>query len=397
MSNQNPPFNEAELDTTGFGKIRIEIHEGFDALADDWRRLESEGVCSLYQRLDWVRPWTENVAGPARIKPRLAIGRFGTEAMFILPLGIRKRGPFNVATWLGDSHSNFHMGIFSKSFIQNARRQDVRDVVDCVVKLMGRVDVLEMCCQPVVWQGFTNPFTFLDWQESHNHAYALDLGAGFEDAINRKNGARKRKKYRWQQNKLRDVGGAELRVATSEAEVDAMLDVSFAQMAGRFNRAGIWNRFEDTGIETFIRQMAKSSLDDVEPQLLIYGLEIDGKFSATLAGGVNKGQFSGCFISLTDGDYSHISPGEMIIHLVIRDCCERGLKNFDLGRGEERYKSSWCDTTVAMFETNMAISNWGIGFAFYERGKIAAKRLVRNNQSLWNLAKRVRARLYGRM
>ncbi|NKB54691.1 MAG: GNAT family N-acetyltransferase [Rhizobiaceae bacterium] len=328
MAQQNSPFNQADLNTTGLGKLNIEIHEGFDALANDWQLLESEGVCSLYQRIDWVRPWTENVAGPARVLPRLAIGRTDAEPLFILPLGIRKRGPFNVATWLGDSHSNFHMGIFSKSFIQNARRQDVRDVVDCVVGLMGRVDVLEMCCQPVVWQGFTNPFTFLDWQESHNHAYALDLSAGFEDAINRKNGARKRKKYRWQQNKVKDVGGAELRIATTEEEVDSMLDVSFAQIAGRFNRAGIWNRFEDSGIETFIRQMAKESLGDDEPQLLIYGLEIAGELRATLAGGINKGQFSGCFISLTDGEYSNISPGEMIIHLVIRDCCSRGLTNF---------------------------------------------------------------------
>ncbi|NKB52024.1 MAG: hypothetical protein GKR97_07345 [Rhizobiaceae bacterium] len=50
-----------------------------------------------------------------------------------------------------------------------------------------------------------------------------------------------------------------------------------------------------------------------------------------------------------------------------------------------------------MFETNKAISNWGIGFAGYERGKIAIKRVVRNNQTLWNMAKKVRARLYGRM
>ena len=159
----------------------------------------------------------------------------------------------------------------------------------------------------------------------------------------------------------------------------------------------IWNRFEDVGIDPFVRQTAVSSLDTPNPQLMVYGLEIDGKLRATLAGGIHQGQFSGCFISLADDDYSHISPGELIIHLVTRDCTERGIKVFDLGRGEERFKSSWCDTTITMFETNSALTYWGVGFAAYERAKLTVKRAIRSNQTLWNLAKKARARLYGRM
>ncbi|MEP0942297.1 MAG: GNAT family N-acetyltransferase [Rhizobiaceae bacterium] len=390
-------MKKVSLETAGLGRLDIEVTDDFTALESEWHQLETEGVCSLYQRFDWISAWTRHVAGPARIQPRLVIGRQGDQPMFILPFSVRKRGPFNIASWLGDSHSNFHMGLFSKSFIQNARRQDVRDMMDCVTNNLGPADVLEMCCQPVVWQGFTNPFTFLDWQESHNHAFALDLGEGFDAAINRKNGSRKRKKFRWQQNKLADVGGAQLKVATTEAEVDAFMDAALQQLAQRFDRAGIWNRFEDEGIADFMRQTAKNALGHEQPQLMIYGLEIDGKIRATMAGGVHHGQFSGCFISLADDEYSHISPGELLIHLIIRDCVERDLQVFDLGRGEERYKSSWCDTTITMFETNKALSKWGIGFAAYERTKLAIKRLVRNNQTLWNLAKRVRAKLYGRM
>ena len=390
-------LKSAQLETTGLGSISIEIHEEFDDLITEWQALEKQGAGSLYQRVDWVKPWTEHVAGPARIKPQLAIGRAAGEAMFILPMGVRKRGPFTVATWLGDSHSNFHMGLFAKHFIQNVRKQDVRDILDRILSLMGKVDVLEMCCQPVVWQGNSNPFTFLKWQESHNHAYALDLSDGFNEAINRKNGSRKRKKHRWQQNKLRHVGGPKLLVATKPHEVDEMLDTALEQMSARFDRAGIWNRFEDDGIDEFFRRIAKASLGESQPQLMIYGLEIDGKLRATLAGGISNGQFSGCFISLADDEYSYISPGELIIYLVVEDCCRRGLRTFDLGRGEERYKSSWCDTTIPMFETNEAISRWGVGFAAYERGKLSVKRLVRNNQTTWNFAKKMRARLYGRM
>lgn len=397
MTTAVEPLNTITHEASGIGRTVVEIYDDFAAVENEWRKLETEGVGTLYQRFDWIHNWAKHAAGPARIQPRLVIARANDETLFILPLALRKRGPFTVATWLGDSHTNFHMGLFSVEFIQRARRQDVRDLMRLITRNIGRADVLEMCCQPVAWHGYTNPFTFLDWQESHNHAFALDLSDGFEAAINRKNGSRKRKKLRWQQNKLKDVGGATLRIAASEQEVDQFLDVGFAQMARRFDRAGIWNRFEDEGIPQFVRETAKRSLGQTHPQLMIYGLEIEGKLRATLAGGIHQEQFSGCFISLADDEYSHISPGEMIIHLVIRDCAERGLKVFDLGRGEERYKSSWCDTTITMFETNSALTFWGIGFAAYERGKLAIKRLVRNNERLWNLAKKARARLYGRM
>jgi CelD/BcsL family acetyltransferase involved in cellulose biosynthesis len=50
-----------------------------------------------------------------------------------------------------------------------------------------------------------------------------------------------------------------------------------------------------------------------------------------------------------------------------------------------------------MFDTAIALSKRGILFASYERTKAATKRLVRNNKTLWNFAKKVRARVYGRV
>ena len=390
-------LHSTNLETTGFGNVEIEVFDAFEGIESSWKALELDGICSLYQRYDWVKGWADNVAGPARMLPRLVLGRRDGEPLFILALGLRKRGPFTVATWLGDSHSNFHMGLYSKAFVSNARPDDIRNLIECVTKNIGNADILELCCQPVVWQGHTNPFTFMRWQESHNHAFALDISEGFDAALNRKSGARKRKKHRWQQNKLKPVGGATLKIASTDSEVDDFLDVSFKQMADRFNRAGIWNRFDDEGVKLFMRNLAKSSLGKEQPELMIYGLEIEGELQATFAGGIRNGQFSGCFISLTDGEHSAISPGEMIIYLAIQDCVERGLQLFDLGRGEERYKTSWCDSTIPMFETNIALTNRAAAYSAYERGKIAAKRIVRNNSTLWNLAKKVRARFYGRM
>ncbi len=245
------PIRSASLQTDGFGVVDIDVFESFESIEHDWRELETAGVCSIYQRFDWVKGWAKNVGLPARMLPRLVLGCQNGEPLFILALGLRRRGPFTIAMWLGDSHSNFNMGIYSTAFIKNACPDDVRNIVRCVSQNIGKADILELCCQPVVLQGYTNPFTYLRWQESHNHAFALDISEGFETALDRKNGARKRKKHRWQNNRLKEVGGARLKVATTEQEVDDFLDVSFKHMARRFDRAGIWNRCSPSA---FMRQ-----------------------------------------------------------------------------------------------------------------------------------------------
>jgi CelD/BcsL family acetyltransferase involved in cellulose biosynthesis len=396
MLEKPSPMNTAHVTLRGAGSLEISLFEDILAVEEDWKWLQTHGICSLYQRFEWVKAWTQNVAGSISMQPRIVVGKCGGKPMFILPLGLSKKGPVKFVTWLGDSHSNFYMGLFDQSFIENSDEQDVRDMMACSLATMGRVDVLALGSQPLTWLGFDNPLALLKRQVSHNHAFALDLNDGFEAAVNKNNGSRKQKKYKRQQKLLSDVGGATLRIASSEVEIDALLDTSFAQMAGRFRQAGIWNRFEDEGVAHFVRQVAKSALGESEPQLLIYGLEIDGKIRATFAGGIHKGQFSGCFISLADDEYLNISPGELIIYLVVQDCVERGLICFDLGRGEEHYKSSWCDTTLAMFESHQALSLLGIAPVAYKRGQIAIKRRIRENEALWTMTKRIRARLYGR-
>ncbi|MEL6947071.1 MAG: GNAT family N-acetyltransferase [Pseudomonadota bacterium] len=379
----------------------ITVYEDAELLHSQWLELEAEAACSIYQRYDWIAQWTAHVGVKAKIRPVFFVGRLGRDTQFIMPMGLHKRGPFHVLSWLGDSHTNFHMGLYAPSFLAKVKPDEFKRLIEALTtslaSSLGRVDVLELCCQPISWQGHTNPFTYLPRQASHNHGFALDLRPSFDEALKRKNGSRKRKKLRWQTNQLKPHGGFTVARAETPSEVDAALDAAFGQMALRFDRAGIWNRFNDPGVEVFMRTLAKASLGSDEPPMVVYSLNIDGGIRATFAGGHLGDQFSGFFISYADDRFSHISPGELIIHQVIKDCAESGTNMFDFGRGQERYKTSWCDVTIPMFDTCIALSRFGLLFTAYDTLKLLAKRSVRNNARLWNLAKSVRRRLYGRI
>ena len=82
-----------------------------------------------------------------------------------------------------------------------------------------------------------------------------------------------------------------------------------------------------------------------------------------------------------------------MLYLVIEDCVKRGYSSFDLGRGEERYKSSWCNEVVPMFERFIQVSKRAIAFTVYDHIKVTVKRMIKQNPKLWQFTKQMRARL----
>jgi len=376
-----------------FGKIRLSVFENFDAVESQWRDLESQGPATLYQRFDWVKAWASTVGKSAELDPRIVVATQRQKTLFILPLVIRKSGPAKVVEWLADSHSNFQMGLYSEQFLGACKSQDIIQIMSQIAKLLDGTDLMSLRCQPEILFGYANPMATLQGHKSSNPAFALDLGGGFDAALERINGTKRRKKYRWQMKQLGDQNRVRLKIASTQQEVADVLQTAFAQMATRFGNLGIKNVFADAAPQNFFRGLAAQSLGDAKPTLRLYALEIEGKIRATLAGGQNGDHFSACFISLAEDEFAFLSPGQLLIYSVLKDCAARNITSFDFGRGEEPYKRSWTDQEISMIDIVVPFTAMGRSLAALQRSKSEAKRLVRNNETLWSLAKQMRATL----
>ena len=88
----------------------VDVHWTVDPVLDAWAILETEAPCSIYQTRAWTLPWIATLGRKAGTLPFyvLARGRDGRPAA-LLCLGIVKRGPLRIATWLGGKDSNFNM------------------------------------------------------------------------------------------------------------------------------------------------------------------------------------------------------------------------------------------------------------------------------------------------
>ncbi|MCB1465055.1 MAG: GNAT family N-acetyltransferase [Nitratireductor sp.] len=362
---------------------RIETVEGM------WRELEAQGTVSVYQRYEWVSTSLETLECNERRNAFIVTGTLDGEPAFLLPLSIRG-GLLHELTWVGGSHVNFNMGLFSKQFLSAVGPGDMRQIMKRVFRLVPGVGYVRLCCQPHLWKGISNPMEDLAHQPSINPAFIIHLDGGFDATLARGNAKRKRKKFRHQCRVAEEAGGYRLLIPEDADGIDRLLEAFFQQKSERLAEQGIANVFGSKRARDLIRGLALHSIGMREPLLRLHALEIGGEIRAVFGAGIHDQQMSGYFSSISTDDLSAISPGEMLLYLVVEKSADEDLRAIDLGAGDERYKRSWCDEQLDMFDVILPTNAFGMPIALFRRGLNAAKRMVRERPDLWNAVSRVR-------
>lgn len=369
--------------------IELAIHDRIANVRDTWLAMEERCPVSVYQRYEWVETYLDNSDHAAAVQPLIVEGRLDGQTVFILPLALHGRHLPRVK-FIGGSHINFNLGIFLPEIIPLMTPQVMRQVFGRIGKLMPGGAYLAMCCQPESWEGMANPLTGLSHQKSANTAFALNLEGGFDAALERGNAKRKRKKFRQQCRMAEELGGYELFKPQTCAEVEEVISVFFEQKSRRLRELGIRDIFSDDKVRGFVTDLALRSPGMERPLLQLYALRIGGDIVAIFGGGGNRTRFSGYFSSFDTNGPAALSPGEMLLYLVVEDVCRQGYREIDLGAGEERYKRSWSSEEVTMYDVFVAQTPAGVPIVMLRRIYGNIRRIARQTPLIWSGYKRLR-------
>ena len=198
------------------------------------------------------------------------------------------------------------------------------------------------------------------------------------------------KKLRKKRQKLESMGAVAHVVARDETTARRILDAFFEQKLARFREKNIESVFETAEARAFMDSAALAGLEDGAPALELQALTLDDRTIATYGGGVHRGRLH-LMVNSFDGDIeiARCSPGDLLLQSIIEAGCAAGLTSFDLGIGEARYKDSWCDESVAMFDSIMPVSAKGRIYAHFESLRLNAKRWVKQSDWAWPLLLRL--------
>jgi CelD/BcsL family acetyltransferase involved in cellulose biosynthesis len=375
----------------------IEIIDDLSLAEPIWRRLEREdALATPYQSFNLLSGWQRHVGQKNGVTPFIVVGiDAGGKPAFLWPLGRLRKGPLNVASFLGGKHSNFNLGLWRRDLVKSFNADDIRAVMAQIAAARYEVDVFNLQSQPLSWEGIVNPLTLLPHQPSPSDGVRLKLSAPGETLIKTVLSPAMRGRLRTKERRLQRLKGYRYIQATTPAEIDRLLDAFFSLKAAHMAAQALPNIFAEPGNEAFLREACHHGLSTGHPLIELHALEGDGEMLALFAG-INDGRrFSGMFNTYTMSDNARQSPGLVLLIHVITNLADRGMQSFDLGVGEARYKSFFCKEPEPLFDSFLPLTPLGRIAAISGRIGYRMKRHIKHSRALWNLVGRFRHGLRG--
>ncbi len=365
----------------------VEVHRHAEPVMDSWAALETAAPCSIYQTRAWLIPWVNTLGSKAGLTPLfvLARARDGRPVALLL-LGARRVGPVRVASWLGGKDANVNLALLHPGSEWSAG--ELHRLVREAAKACGgdAPDCLALPNQPVAWGERANPMTRLRHQPSPSAAFCTVLTDNPETFLAGKLSKAARKKLRKKEARLAALLGPVTHIiARDVAERAMVLDAFIAQKTSRLRTLGIASDFGAPEMRSFIEAAHQ------EGAIELHALRAGGRIVAVYGGGAQAGRWSGMFNSF-DGseEVARSSPGDLLLmHLVARLCAD-GIHTLDLGVGEALYKTALCDEAIPLFDGFIALTLRGRLYAILLAARQRAKRVVKQNQRLFRLAKALR-------
>ena len=377
-------------------RIVISIFDEVTAAEPVWRRLEAAAVTTPYQRYDWLGPWQRHVGARAGVRPFIVVGSDeGGAPVFLLPLGVTRRGPLTTARFLGGKHANFNLGLWRRDVAATMDADGIRSILDLLASRSRGVDLLALFNQPESWDGVANPLALLPRQPSPSQGYRGRLAPDFEPYLRTRTNSAARKKFRRKERDLAELGDIRFWRVSAAGDAHRVLDTFFEQKAARMRELGVKNVFSVPGARAFITEAATAGLDSGRPVVELYAFTVGDMTVATFAGTVAGGRFCGMFNSMSRGDLAQHSPGELLLVNLVRMCCERGLTTFDLGVGEAPYKRLFCDETEPLFDSFLPLTPLGRMAAATARSAYNIKGQIKRTPAVWNALQTLRRRFGG--
>jgi CelD/BcsL family acetyltransferase involved in cellulose biosynthesis len=377
------------------GRIaHVEIFDELSAAESVWRWLErDDAVKTPYQSFDLLSLWQSHIGAPGGVSPRIVVGYDETTMpAFLWPLGRTALGPLGVLSFLGGKHANFNYALWRRDFLPAVRADDIHTVIDRIAA--GRhADLLALHRQPRSWEGFANPLALLPHQPSPSESLHLTITARGEDQLRQILSSTMRGQLRSKERRLQKLPGYRYLRATAPAEVDRLLNAFFPLKAARMQAQSLPNSFADPQHEAFLRDACHRRLPSGAPLIDIHAIEGGGDMIA-IFGAVNDGRrSSGMFNTYTLSANARQSPGLVLLLHVITDLAERGVRSFDLGVGEAKYKTIFCKEPEPLFDSFLPLTPLGRLAAVAARSGGHIKRRIKQNENLAGLLQRLRQRL----
>ncbi len=364
---------------------------------DDWATLEAAGAGSLFQSYRWAKAWCRHVAPARGERPLIVSGTAPDGSIeFLLPLSIRRVGGLAVLGWLGQEHAGYNLGLYADGGRRFPTGAGLEQLLRTICAAHPGIALIHFTSQPARFNDAANPFASLPGQPAASAGHLLPINGAFEAVYERNVSKGTRTSLKRKEKKLGEFDGFAITEAAGIDERLRLLDIYFTQKARQFAEMGAPNVFAEPPVQEFYRDLCGNAATGAPVHQSFYA-QIGDRVLATANGVTHHGRFYLLTASLDDvGELGKFSPGTVLFKEQIARLGQRGVVAYDFGVGEGRHKAMWSPERQQLFETFLPISPAGWAYSQLRSGSSYAKRVIKNNERLYGMAKRMRRLIGGK-
>ena len=365
---------------------RVDVLRSMAAAEPVWRALESESTLATpFQTFEFLNAWQATVGRHDGAAPFIVVAYdIHNRPVVLLPLAVGRENGVHVARFMGGKHPNFNMPVWQSAFAAFAAASDVAVIINAIVQEADGIDVLALTQQPKRWRGVSNPFAQLASQPSANLVPSMIMksNAKPEDRISTSTRRRLRNKER----KLKALPGYRYSVAKTDADIERLLDAFFIVKPQRMTQLRLPNVFADDATKKFIRNACAAKLQSGGRAIELHALECDGEILSICACVADGQRFSTMFNTYTISDNARYSPGLILFCKMVDHYGELGYTSHDFGVGYDDYKTTFCKEDEPIVDGFIPLTARGKFAALGMSSLTHAKRLVKQNPALMQMA-----------
>jgi CelD/BcsL family acetyltransferase involved in cellulose biosynthesis len=375
----------------GSGRIaRIDVIRNMAEAEARWR--ESEGPDYLYtpyQRFELLNAWQQTIGRHEGVTPFIVIAcDADNRPLLLLPLAAGRENGVKVARFMGGKHPTFNMALWRREFAETVTRTELDAFIASVRAPSDGVDVLAFTQQPLRWRNIANPLAALAGQPSANPCPLLIMTPGCkpEERVS----ASARRRLRNKERKLQALPGYRYFVAATDVDIHRLLDAFFIVKPQRMALSKLPDVFSDAATKSFVRAACLSTLSNGARAIELHALECDSELISIFACVTDGERFSTMFNTYTISENARYSPGLVLLRHMIDQFGERGYSSVDFGVGSDEYKLTFCKNDEPIVDAFFPLTARGKFAALGMSSLTHAKRLVKHNPALLQMAQMLR-------
>lgn len=370
---------------------RVEVMRDMAVAEKAWRVFEGpEFLATPYQRFELLDAWQKTIGTHEGAAPFLVVAYdTDNQPLLLLPLATSRENGANVARFMGGKHPTFNMGLWRRDFAETVSAADLDALIAGIRIQSDRVDVLALTQQPKQWRGIANPLASLGAQPSTNPCPMMTMVPGCKPEERVSNSTRRR--LRNKERKLQALPGYRYFVATTDEDINRLLDSFFIIKPQRMALSKLPDVFSDPATKAFVRNACLSKLPNGQRAIEIHALECDDELISIFSCVADGERFSTMFNTYTISENARYSPGLILLRYMIDHFGDLGYSSLDFGVGSDDYKMTYCKDDEPLLDAFIPLTARGKFAALGMSSLTHAKRLVKHNPALMHMAQLLRS------